>query len=59
MGKYIVKKWFDGQWLIIAPGGTMRAICISYETAIMAMDVHALSGNFIDPELIDKDKKHV
>lgn len=52
--KYIIKKFFSGQWLIQAPGGKMRALCISFETAVMAMDIHAATGSFID--LTDPDK---
>jgi hypothetical protein len=54
MGKYIIKKWFDGQWMIVAPDHLNRAICISHEAAIDAMDTHAISGSFID--LTDPDK---
>jgi hypothetical protein len=50
MGKYIIKKWFDNQWMIVAPGGLMRALCISHETAIAAMDIHALTGSFIEAD---------
>jgi hypothetical protein len=54
MGKYIIKKWFNNQWMIVAPDHLNRALCVSFETAVNAMDIHASTGHFTDP--FDHDK---
>ena len=45
--KYIIKKWFEGQWMIMAPDHMNRALCLTFQDAINAMDVHATTGSFV------------
>jgi hypothetical protein len=44
MEKYIVKKYFDGWWMIAAPGSRERALCSTHQAAIDAMETHIATG---------------
>jgi hypothetical protein len=48
-GKYIIKKWFDGMWMLYVPGGD-SALCTSHKMAIEVMDRHATFGTFENQE---------